>query len=226
MCIRDSNGSERFAEKHRFGFFPAAGVAWIASKESFLADHTAHWLSFLKFRFSWGKVGNDGVINEPHFTHLPLLKPIQASDPSPDGQNLQTYEISSYPNDKITWEIAEQMNLGIETKLFGGIVEINADFYQEIRHNILDYRYTCLLYTSVGAGILKHGLLSVDYLRQTVYFQPFDEVAVKDDVVENSVTVEAGKVNEITGVYFRENIHDYLKGTDFIFCLLYTSRCV
>ena len=136
------NGSERFAEKHRFGFFPAAGVAWIASKESFLADHTAHWLSFLKFRFSWGKVGNDGVINEPHFTHLPLLKPIQASDPSPDGQNLQTYEISSYPNDKITWEIAEQMNLGIETKLFGGIVEINADFYQEIRHNILDYRYT------------------------------------------------------------------------------------
>ena len=136
------NGSERFAEKHRFGFFPAAGVAWIASKESFLADHTAHWLSFLKFRFSWGKVGNDGVINEPHFTHLPLLKPIQASDPSPDGQNLQTYEISSYPNDKITWEIAEQTNLGIETKLFGGIVEINADFYQEIRHNILDYRYT------------------------------------------------------------------------------------
>ncbi|MFO3728043.1 TonB-dependent receptor [Butyricimonas muris] len=136
------NGSERFADKHRFGFFPAAGVAWIASKESFLANHTAHWLSFLKFRFSWGKVGNDGVINEPHFTHLPLLTPTQAADPSPNGNNLQTYEISSYPNDKITWEIAEQMNLGIETKLFGGIVEINADFYQEIRHNILDYRYT------------------------------------------------------------------------------------
>lgn len=74
-----------------------------------------------------------------------------------------------------------------------------------------------LIRSVVGAGILKHGLLSVDYLRQTVYFQPFDEVAVKDDVVENSVTVEAGKVNEITGVYFRENIHDYLKGTDFIF---------
>ncbi len=74
-----------------------------------------------------------------------------------------------------------------------------------------------LIRSVVGSEILKHGLLSVDYLRQTVYFQPFDEVAVKDDVVENSVTVEAGKVNEITGVYFRENIHDYLKGTDFIF---------
>lgn len=44
------NGSERFAQNHRFGFFPAVGAAWIASKESFLANHTAHWLSFLKFR--------------------------------------------------------------------------------------------------------------------------------------------------------------------------------
>lgn len=67
------NGSERFAKDHQFGFFPALGGAWIASKERFLADHTAHWLSFLKFRFSWGKVGNDGVIKNPRFTHLPLL---------------------------------------------------------------------------------------------------------------------------------------------------------
>ncbi|HAM82399.1 MAG TPA: SusC/RagA family TonB-linked outer membrane protein, partial [Butyricimonas sp.] len=65
------NGSERFAKDHQFGFFPALGAAWIASKERFLADHTAHWLSFLKFRFSWGKVGNDGVIKTPRFTHLP-----------------------------------------------------------------------------------------------------------------------------------------------------------
>lgn len=69
------NGSERFAKNHRWGFFPAVGVAWIATKEKFLADHTAHWLNFLKFRLSWGKVGNDGVIASPRFTHLPLLQP-------------------------------------------------------------------------------------------------------------------------------------------------------
>lgn len=50
--------------------------------------------------------------------------------------------MKSYHNDKITWEIAEQTNLGIETKFFGGIVELNADIYQEVRHNIIDYRYT------------------------------------------------------------------------------------
>ena len=136
------NGSERFAQNHRFGFFPAVGAAWIASKESFLANHTAHWLSFLKFRFSWGKVGNDGVIDNPHFTHLPLIQATAVTDPSPNGQTLTSYFVKAYPNDKITWEIAEQSNLGVETKFFGGIVEIVADLYQEIRHNILDYRYT------------------------------------------------------------------------------------
>ena len=136
------NGSERFAKDHQFGFFPAFGVAWIASKEKFLANHTAHWLSFLKFRFSWGKVGNDGVISTPRFTHLPLLSYDSAMDPSPSGNSLSRPYVASYPDDKLTWEIAEQSNVGIETKFFDGIVEINADFYQEIRHNILDYRYT------------------------------------------------------------------------------------
>lgn len=136
------NGSERFAKDHQFGFFPALGAAWIASKERFLADHTAHWLSFLKFRFSWGKVGNDGVIKTPHFTHLPLLDNDSALDPAPSGNNISRPYVASYPNEKLTWEIAEQSNIGIETKFFGGIVELNADIYQEIRHNILDYRYT------------------------------------------------------------------------------------
>jgi len=136
------NGSERFADNNRYGFFPALGAAWIVSKERFLADHTAHWLSFLKLRFSWGKVGNDGVIKDPRFTHLPLLDNVSVADPSPSGQALARPYVASYPNEKLTWEIAEQSNIGLETKFFNGIVEINADLYQEVRHNILDYRYT------------------------------------------------------------------------------------
>ena len=45
-----------------------------------------------------------------------------------------------YANEKIKWEIAEQLNLGIETKLFKGLVEFTLDAYQEIRHNIIGYR--------------------------------------------------------------------------------------
>lgn len=136
------NGSERFARNHRYGFFPAVGGAWIASKENFLADNTSHWLSFLKFRISYGKVGNDGIVKSPRFTHLPLLGTQGTPNPANGGDALNRVQVVSYPNDKITWEIAEQVNLGLETKLFDGIVEFNADIYQEIRHNIIDYRYT------------------------------------------------------------------------------------
>ena len=149
------NGSERFAKHNQWGFFPAVGGAWIASKEPFLADHTGRWLSFLKFRLSWGKVGNDGVINSPRFAHLPLLDKVSILDPSPGGTVLQRPVVKSYPNDKITWEIAEQINLGVETKFFGGIVELNADIYQEVRHNIIDYRYT--MPASTGLEYLQIG---------------------------------------------------------------------
>lgn len=78
----------------------------------------------------------------PRFTHLPLLDNVSVADPSPSGQALARPYVASYPNEKLTWEIAEQSNIGLETKFFNGIVEINADLYQEVRHNILDYRYT------------------------------------------------------------------------------------
>ena len=137
------NGSERFAKKHRFGFFPAVGGAWIASKEPFLANNTAHWLSYLKFRLSWGQVGNDGIISNPRFVHLPVVSTVSVAHPgTATSATVERAIINSYPNDKITWEIAEQVNLGVETKFFNGIVELNADIYQEIRHNIIDKRYT------------------------------------------------------------------------------------
>lgn len=133
------------------GFFPAIGGAWIASKERFLADNTSGWLSFLKFRFSWGKVGNDGVITSPRFTHLPVIGSQGIYDPRKGEASMDKYVVQSYPNTKIKWEIAEQMNLGIESKFFDGVVELNADIYQEIRHNILDYRYNVPATTGLAA---------------------------------------------------------------------------
>ena len=150
------NGSERFARNHQWGFFPAVGGAWIASKENFLADNTAHWLSFLKFRVSWGKVGNDGIIASPRFTHLPLITTANTTDPRPSKTTMNRYVVQSYPNTKIKWEIAEQANLGVELKLFDGIFEATADFYQEVRHNILDYRKTVPESTGLAAYQLSN----------------------------------------------------------------------
>lgn len=149
------NGSERFAKNHRFGFFPSVGGAWVISKEKFFADNTSEWLSFLKVRFSWGQVGNDGIIRNPRFAHLPVLEGGSSMNPGPSQDNIPRPKITSYPNDKITWEVAEQTNLGLETSFFNGLIEFNADFYQEYRRNIIDFRYT--LPETLGLEALQIG---------------------------------------------------------------------
>lgn len=141
------NGSERFAKKNRFGFFPAGGLAWVASKEPWLAKQEK-WLSYLKFRLSYGKVGNDGIVSEPRFVFLPTI--YKGGTGQKDNQNPEAfgsgnasrYIYYSYPNENIQWEIAEQSNLGIELKLFQGLIELQADLYKEIRHNIISLRTT------------------------------------------------------------------------------------
>ncbi|MDE7074213.1 MAG: TonB-dependent receptor, partial [Odoribacter sp.] len=135
------NGSERFAKKNKMGFFPAAGGAWIVSKEPFMSA-TTDWLSFLKLRVSYGQVGNDGIINEPRFVYLPLLDNVSAWNPMPGGTEVKRYRVYSYANEDIKWEIAEQVNLGLEMKLFNGLLDFTLDAYQEIRHNIIGSRTT------------------------------------------------------------------------------------
>lgn len=139
------NGSERFAKGNRMGFFPALGAAWVVSNESWMAS-ASPWLSFLKFRFSWGKVGNDGIISTPRYVYLQDI----GNTSSGTVRDVEAYKtagspsrmiVNFYGDEDIQWEIAEQSNLGIETKFFKGLLEVQADVYQEIRHNILSNRY-------------------------------------------------------------------------------------
>lgn len=96
-------------------------------------------------------------------------------------------------------------------------VASRCDFVRESFQGAVIPVNNSLVRSVVGTDILKHGLLSVDYLHQMIYFQPFDLVEVKDEAAEKKIVIEPGKLNEITGVYFRENIHDYKNGTEFTY---------
>lgn len=138
------NGSERFTKNNRMGFFPALSAAWVASKENFMQGGINKWISFLKIRGSWGKVGNDGIIKEPRFVYMPeIVNGPGYQDPEPGNQN-QIYrkEIKNYGDPDVKWEVSEQVNLGLETRFFKDILEVNVDLYQEIRYNIIEQRVT------------------------------------------------------------------------------------
>lgn len=139
------NGSERFSKENRWGFFPACGGAWVISSEPWMKS-ISKVLPYLKLRLSYGKVGNDGIIETPRYVYLQdiatkgkymFINGVKAND----GDGFDRNYVKFYGDSGIQWEVAEQSNLGIEAKLFGGIFEFQADIYREIRHNILSQRY-------------------------------------------------------------------------------------
>ena len=138
------NGSERFTKNNRMGFFPAVSGAWIISKENFMQGGINKWISFLKLRGSWGKVGNDGIIKDPRFVYMPeIIGGPGYMDPEPGSQQqLSRKEVKNYGDPDVKWEVSEQLNLGLETRFFKDILEVNLDLYQEIRHNIIEQRVT------------------------------------------------------------------------------------
>ncbi len=64
------DGSSRFGEDNRYGFFPAASAGWLISEENFM-DNIEYTLSYLKLRASYGLTGNSGI---PNFAHLALYE--------------------------------------------------------------------------------------------------------------------------------------------------------
>lgn len=135
------NGSERFSKNERFGFFPSAGVAWYASNEPFWNENLKKIVSKLKFKATYGLVGNDAIGSaSDRFFYLSEVNLNNSAKGYIFGQDFSVQpngvSISRYENDKITWETSRKMNLGIELGLFNDF-EIMADYYTEHRTNIL-----------------------------------------------------------------------------------------
>ena len=168
------NGSERFAQKERFGFFPSAGIAWVASNENFWEPWKSI-VSKLKLRLTYGLVGNDAIgDDEDRFFYLSEVNMNSggygASFGKENGYSRNGISTSRYQNLDITWETAKKMNLGFEVGLFDK-VEIQADFFKENRTNILMDRASIPstmglqagVSANVGAAKSKGVDLSIDY---------------------------------------------------------------
>lgn len=132
------NGSEQFSPSKRFGFFPAFSAGWVASNEKFLKN--SPYITYLKFRGSYGKVGNDQIGNA-RFLYLDDIN----TNGGTNGNYVLTVpslghggkiEERSLGNPNITWETAAKQNYGIDLKLFNDI-SVSFDYYIENRKQIL-----------------------------------------------------------------------------------------
>lgn len=136
------NGSERFAEKERWGFFPSVGLGYLISNEPFWNDDLKKVISKLKFKATYGLVGNDAVGDEKdRFFYLSQVNLNNSGMSYKWGipGNMTTVNgvsISRYANPEVTWEVSAKTNLGIELGLFDKM-ELQVDIFRDDRSKIL-----------------------------------------------------------------------------------------
>ncbi len=140
------NGSENFPENKRFGFFPAFSGGWVLSNESFFPKND--YVSFVKFRASYGEVGNDKLRGR-RFLYLPSTWANDGGWPNGyyfgngNGSTQDPFYPGAYEsvvgNPNVTWERARKTNYSMEIKLLKNKLSFVGDIFKEKRDNILWY---------------------------------------------------------------------------------------
>jgi TonB-linked SusC/RagA family outer membrane protein len=130
------SGSQVFAPGKQWGFFPAVSAGWIISDENFLKD--TKFLNYLKLRGSYGIVGSDVYSLGRRYAYNNYFSRGQTgfifgtgfAAPAATTQN-------ALANPDLTWEKARKTSVGFDTKLFGQMISLSADYFQEVRNDLL-----------------------------------------------------------------------------------------
>jgi TonB-dependent starch-binding outer membrane protein SusC len=153
-----NDGSYIFPEATRFGFFPGLMLGWVASEEGFWKNSVGNIFDFFKVRGSWGQLGNDQIYFDSNNDGTQTLQ---------EYQFLSTYGFGSYitggvqtktlyetrvPNTGISWEIANNSNLGFEGQFLQGKVFFEFDLFYNKRTNIL-WRKNASIPQSTGIAL-------------------------------------------------------------------------
>lgn len=131
------NGSNRFAEGHRYALFPAASFGWILTNEKFIPENDL--LNFAKIRASIGQVGNDDIGSFSYYYNSAYSRVNNSQYSFGTNQNPYITGLmeSSLANDMITWETATKYNLGFDSQWLKSRLSLNIDLFRELRSDIL-----------------------------------------------------------------------------------------
>ncbi len=129
------NGSEKFGPGYRFDFFPSFSAGWMISEESFMQK--IGFLGMLKFRGSWGRVGDDAAGDRFLYKDIWAYGGNAQMGDIPSNTPYTFYLIDRLGNPDISWEISEKRNLGIDYSFFSGFMAGSFDMFNDHRSRIL-----------------------------------------------------------------------------------------
>ena len=157
-------GSSRFGDQNKWGYFPAVSAGWNISEENFMDNVT--FVDYLKLRVGYGITGNSGFANNASRVTLGgggryLF---------PDGQYLETYGPTRNANPNLKWETKKELNLGLEFTLLENKIQGSFEVFDRKTVDLLD-TYTSpqppfiqsSIYTNVGTISSKGIELAFNY---------------------------------------------------------------
>jgi TonB-dependent starch-binding outer membrane protein SusC len=128
MYRRDS--STKFGPGNKVGYFPSVTAGWLISDEGFFGESKV--INFLKLRGSYGVVGNDRIPNNGYISQLSGEATYVFDNALVNG--VATGQI---PNEKLKWEQAEKIDIGLDMNLFNNKINIVADYFIDTREDLL-----------------------------------------------------------------------------------------
>ncbi|MFV0365818.1 MAG: SusC/RagA family TonB-linked outer membrane protein [Mangrovibacterium sp.] len=135
-----ADGSSRFAEGNRWGFFPSAAFAWRMSSEDFMAN-TSNWLDDLKLRASYGTAGNNNIPGGQMSQYYNSSNTLWLN-----GINSVWNPSKTMANPDLVWETTHTRNLGLDWTMFGTKLSGTIDAYWNTTKDLL------MLFPVIGTG--------------------------------------------------------------------------
>ncbi|HYF68235.1 MAG TPA: TonB-dependent receptor [Ohtaekwangia sp.] len=123
------DGSSRFGDNNKYGFFPSAGIGWLISNESFMDDIRA--IDALKFRASYGVTGNTEIGSYESLATISSGTTLLNNIRSPFSN------VTRLPNPDLSWEKTQQFDIGFELDLFNSRVSLEFDYYDKLTTDLL-----------------------------------------------------------------------------------------
>lgn len=145
-----TDGSSKFAEGKRWGYFPSGALSWRMSNEKFMKKLT--FVSDAKLRLSYGETGNNRVSDFPYLDQI--TQPNSAGYSYNNGSPGKGAILTAFGNNNLRWETTKQVNLGYDLSLFKQRVGITVDVYRKTTHDLL--LFSLLPYTTGLSNAFKN----------------------------------------------------------------------
>jgi TonB-linked SusC/RagA family outer membrane protein len=122
------DGSSRFGKDFRWGTFPSVSAGWVVSNEDFM-EGLSSAISFLKFRGSYGTLGNDRLGNYLYLSVLQFSNSLIANSSNVEAVRAAAQRFLAIED--VSWETTSTLNLGVDLNMFENKLSLTADYFEK-----------------------------------------------------------------------------------------------